>query len=74
MRLPAAFLLVVWGARTDRPWTVAVAAWLAIPAMWWYSCVMLLAIIPINRWHREELAARATGPDRTAPHPAGVAG
>ncbi len=74
MRLPAAFLLVVWGARTDRPWTVAVAAWLAIPAMWWYSCVMLLAIIPINRWHREEQAARATGPDRTAPHPAGVAG
>jgi hypothetical protein len=72
MRLPAAVLLVVWGARTDRPWTVAVAAWLAIPAMWWYSCVMLLAIIPIRRWQREERAATATLPDPTAPHPAGA--
>jgi hypothetical protein len=74
LRLPAAVLLVAWGARTDRPWTVAVGAWLAIPAMWWYSCVMLLAIIPIQRWQREEREAAGTTPDRTAPHPAGVTG
>ncbi len=49
IRLPIALLIVIWGARTDRPWTVAVAAFLAIPAMWWYSSVMLLAIIPIRR-------------------------
>jgi hypothetical protein len=73
-RLVAAFLLVVWGARTDRPWTVAVAAWLAIPAMWWYSCVMLLAIIPIQRWHREAKTSAATASDHTAPQPAGVSG
>jgi hypothetical protein len=36
---------------------------------------MLLAILPINTWHREELArAAATTPDRTSLHPAGVAG
>jgi hypothetical protein len=42
--------------------------------MWWYSCVMLLAIIPIQRWQREEREAAGTTPDRTAPHPAGVTG
>ncbi len=52
LRLPVAIVVVVWGARTDRPWTVPVAALLAIPAMWWYSTVMLLAIIPIRRMTR----------------------
>jgi hypothetical protein len=73
VRLPVAVLVVVWGARTDRPWTVAVAAWLAIPAMWWYSSVMLLAIIPIRRWYRPPHDAQ-TAPDRTGPHPAVVPG
>jgi hypothetical protein len=73
IRLPAAFLLVVWGARTDRPWTVAVAAWIAIPAMWWYSSVMLLAILPIRRWQRRAQPAGATTPDAPAPQPAGAA-
>jgi hypothetical protein len=75
IRLPAAIALVVWGARTDRPWTVAVAAWLAIPAMWWYSSVMLLAILPIRRWQRgTRVLAASAAPDHTRPHPAGVAG
>ncbi|HSH22128.1 MAG TPA: glycosyltransferase 87 family protein, partial [Candidatus Caenarcaniphilales bacterium] len=34
LRLPLAVLLVVWGARTDRPWTVPVAAALALPILW----------------------------------------
>ena len=62
--------IVVWGARTDRPWTVAVAAFLAVPAMWWYSSVMLLAIIPIRRMQRDGTRRAApAGPDRTRPHP-----
>lgn len=73
VRLPAATLLVAWGARTDRPWTVAVAAWLAIPAMWWYSSVMLLAILPIRRWQRTRRDP-GTAPHRTGPHPAVVPG
>jgi hypothetical protein len=80
-RLVAAALLVVWGARTDRPWTVVVAAWLAIPAMWWYSCVMLLGILPVRRWQQAERARReprshdgSTTPDPTAPLPSGVSG
>ena len=34
LRLPAAAVLVVWGARTDRRWTVVVAATLALPVLW----------------------------------------
>ena len=34
IRLPAAAVLVVWGARTDRRWTVPVAATLALPVLW----------------------------------------
>ena len=75
IRLPAAFLLVVWGARSDRPWTVVVAAWLAIPAMWWYSSVMLLGILPIRRWQRAgRMSGTAIAPDLTAPHPDGAIG
>lgn len=80
VRLPAAALLVAWGARTDRPWTVAVAAWLAIPAMWWYSSVMLLAILPIRRWQRRGTGATvapvptSAAPDHTRAHPAGTMG
>jgi len=80
VRLPAAAVLVAWGARTDRPWTVGVAAWLAIPAMWWYSSVMLLAILPIRRWQRQGTGAAdaprpaSTTPDPTRPHPAGSMG
>ncbi len=74
LRLPIALLIVVWGARTDRYWTVPLAAFLAIPAMWWYSCVMLLAIIPIQRSRRQVPAAvraeTATTPDPTGPAPA----
>ncbi len=67
-RLPMALLLVAWGGRTNRPWTVPVAAWLAIPAMWWYSSVMLLAILPIRRWwpRRSPIGPR---PDQIAQEP-----
>jgi len=34
IRLPVAAVLVVWGARTDRRWTVPVAATLALPVLW----------------------------------------
>jgi hypothetical protein len=34
IRIPTAFLLVAWGARTDRPWTVPVAIGWALPALY----------------------------------------
>ena len=47
VRLPAAIVLVVWGARTDRRWTVPVASMLALPALWYGGISMLLAVIPL---------------------------
>ncbi|GIW19784.1 MAG: hypothetical protein KatS3mg065_0080 [Chloroflexota bacterium] len=47
VRLPAAVVLVVWGARTDRRWTVPVASLLALPALWYGSLAMLLAVLPL---------------------------
>jgi len=48
VRLPFAVALVVWGARTDRRWTVPVAAMLALPALWYGGLTMLLAVIALR--------------------------
>ena len=47
VRLPVAVAVVVWGARTDRRWTVPVASMLALPALWYGGLSMLLAVIPL---------------------------
>jgi hypothetical protein len=47
VRLPVAVAIVIWGARTDRRWTVPVAAMLALPALWYGGLSMLLAVIPL---------------------------
>jgi len=47
VRLPIAAAVVVWGARTDRRWTVPVASMLALPALWYGGLSMLLAVIPL---------------------------
>ena len=49
VRLPMAVALVTWGARTDRRWTVPVASMLALPALWFGSLSMLLAVITVRR-------------------------
>jgi len=48
LRLPVALVVVIWGALTDRRWTVPVAATLAVPAFYLHTLTMLLAIIPIE--------------------------
>jgi hypothetical protein len=52
VRLPIAIAIVVWGARTDRRWTVPVAAMFALPALWYGGLSMLLAVIPLTRHDR----------------------
>jgi hypothetical protein len=49
LRLPIAALLVVWGARTDRPWTVPAAATLALPVVWIAAISILTAALAIGR-------------------------
>jgi hypothetical protein len=63
VRLPLAVVLVVWGARTDRAWTVPVASMLALPAVWYGGLSMLLAVIPLTR-HAPAETPRVTVPAR----------
>ncbi len=70
VRLPLAVAVVAWGARTDRRWAVPVAAMIALPAMWYGSLSMLLAIIPLRDKgpRRDGSGARAAdGLDDPAP-------
>jgi hypothetical protein len=58
-RITLAAALVVWGARTHNPWTIAVAGWLALPVIWINAWVILLAVIRLAReprWSQAQLA------------------
>lgn len=46
VRLPLAAVLVIWGARTDRRWTVVVSSMLALPVLWYAAPAMLVGVIP----------------------------
>jgi hypothetical protein len=46
LRLLAAAVIVIWGARTDRRWTVAVAATVALPVLWLTGFCVLLGAVP----------------------------
>ena len=50
IRLPIAAAIVIWGARTNRAWTVPVAAALAMPVLWPVSFATLAAIPAISRF------------------------
>lgn len=47
VRLLLAVPLVVWGALTDRRWTVPVAAMLALPILWVNGLSMLVGVLPL---------------------------
>ena len=69
IRLPFAVAVVVWGARTDRPWTVPVAAMVALPAVWYGGLSMLLAVIPLTRRGARDQVDGALG-QQMSPDPA----
>jgi hypothetical protein len=72
LRLPAAALLVAWGGRTGRPWTVPVAATIALPILWPSGLAVLAALWPIAQG-RLELEPRTGRGIRSEPT-AGAAG
>jgi hypothetical protein len=49
VRLPLAVALVVWGARRDRPWTLAVAMMLSSPVAGLGQVALFLALPRLNR-------------------------
>ncbi|MET1233046.1 MAG: glycosyltransferase family 87 protein [Candidatus Limnocylindrales bacterium] len=57
-RFAIATLVVVWGARTDRRWTVPLAACLAMPTVWINSPTILVAIIPLAAFGARTPAGR----------------
>jgi hypothetical protein len=52
VRLPIATIIVAWGARTDRPWTVPLGATLALPVLWPSGFAVLAALWPIAQRRR----------------------
>jgi hypothetical protein len=61
IRLPIAVAVVTWGARTDRRWTVPVAAMIALPALWYGSLSMLLAVVALREDRLGTGSARPPG-------------
>jgi hypothetical protein len=58
VRLAIAAVVVTWGARTNRRWTVVVAATLGTPVLWFNALAMLVAVVPLlegrpRLWHAE---------------------
>jgi hypothetical protein len=47
LRLPAAAVLIAWGARTDRVWVLPLGVLFAEPTMWVQSPTVLLALLPL---------------------------
>jgi hypothetical protein len=62
VRLPFAIVVVIWGARTDRRWTVPVACMLALPALWYGGLTMLLAIIVLRGRHGQATSSPTPAP------------
>ncbi len=46
VRVAVAAVVVIWGARTDRRWTVPVAATIALPVLWFAGLSVLLGAVP----------------------------
>ena len=50
VRLPAAVLLILWGARTNRPWTLPAGSMLALPVLWMVGLAMLVGAFALSPW------------------------
>jgi hypothetical protein len=50
IRLPAAVLLVVWGAGTNRSWALPIGSMLALPVLWLVGLAMLTATFALSPW------------------------
>jgi hypothetical protein len=67
VRGPIGVALIIWGAPRNQRWVVPVGAMLALPALWYGSLAMLLAVIPLTTPdERRRGWARVTGLVRRA--------
>ncbi len=70
LRLVLAAALVAWGARTDRTWTLPVAAALALPVLWLSGFSILAAIPAIERLRSGRPQGGGAGDTAADPAPA----
>lgn len=61
VRVLVAAILVIAGARTDRRWTVPIAAAIAMPFAWWGTLAVAVAAIPLASPASAPVAARLAG-------------
>jgi hypothetical protein len=80
VRIAIAALVVAWGAKTDRPWTVPLGAFLALPVIYLDSFTFLLGCVAVrHEWIRRaalgdpERGDAAATPAAT-PAPSGATG
>jgi len=64
IRLALAVAVVAWGARTDRRWTVPVAATISLPIIWFHGFALLVAAIPL--WLQDRSRHAAAGAEAAA--------
>jgi hypothetical protein len=64
LRLAVSVAILWWGARTDRRWTVPVAATISLPIIWIHGLTMLIAAIPLWREDRARSQAGTAQPLR----------
>ena len=69
LRLPVAALIVIWGARTDRMWTVPLSAALALPALWPGGLAILAACWRLRPARADYHAPNAVRSDERASAP-----
>ncbi len=67
LRLPLAVVVVVWGALTDRRWTVPLAATLALPVLWVSGFAICAACLLLSRPSSSGSSAEAAGPPPLEP-------
>jgi len=60
VRMALAAVIVVWGARTDRPWTVPLGAFLALPVIYIDSFTFLLGCVAVRHASIRRAALGAT--------------
>ncbi len=68
IRLPAAVLLIIWGASTNRPWTLPAGSMLALPVLWLVGLAMLAGAFAVSAWGplRTFATQRSAGRSRAA--------
>ena len=55
VRIPVAAVIVIWGARTDRRWTVPVAVTAGLPVLWPSGFAVLAGCLALSRFAGEPL-------------------